>query len=176
MSSAHRRYLLLEHGLGAAATNFIINAVIAWLTFRGVARVPLWGYQSIAGDTIGTSLLLPLISCLIVTRLARGHVRSGRVAPLDWSAVSGSVARWLPGGTLRRGFSLGLTSIALPGALTVAGLALLGVTEMPHGSFIVFKAAFAAALAALVTPVIALSAIANPPSGLEATAGERRDA
>src|SRR5215510_9258235 len=112
MSSAHRRYLLLEHGLGAAATNFIINAVIAWLTFRGVARVPLWGYQSIAGDTIGTSLLL----------------------------------------------------------------ALLGVAEMPHGSFIVFKAAFAAALAALVTPVIALSAIANPPSRLEATAGERRDA
>jgi hypothetical protein len=53
---------------------------------------------------------------------------------------------------------------------------LLGVAEMPHGSFIVFKAAFAAALAALVTPVIALSAIANPPSRLEATAGERRDA
>jgi hypothetical protein len=47
---------------------------------------------------------------------------------------------------------------------------------MPHGSFIVFKAAFAAALAALVTPVIALAAIANPPSRLEATAGEGRDA
>jgi hypothetical protein len=162
MSSEQRRYLLLEHGLGAAAVNFVLNGAIAWLMFRQVASVPLWGSQSIAGDTIGTSLLLPLITCVIVTRVARAHVRAGRVAPLGWSAVSRRALRWLPAGTLRRGFSLGLTSVALPGALTVGALAVLGVAEMPRGSFLVFKACFAGALAALVTPVIALSAIADP--------------
>lgn len=173
MSSAHRRYLLLEHGVGAAVFNFLLNGAVAWLTFRGVARVPLWGYQSIAGDTIATSLLLPLITCLIVTRLARAHVQAGRVAPLRCSAVARGVLHWLPGGTLRRGVSLGLTSIALPGALTVGALAVLGVAEMPHGSFLAFKACFAAALAALVTPVIALSAITDPPAPAAAAAGPR---
>jgi len=171
MSSAHRRYLLLEHGVGAAVFNFLLNGAIAWLAFRGVARVPLWGYQSIAGDTIATSLLLPLMTCLIVTRLARAHVQVGRVAPLRWSAVSRGVLRWLPGGTLRRGLSLGLTSIALPGALTVGALTVLGVSEMPHGSFLVFKACFAGALAALVTPVVAMSAITDPAAAAGEPAG-----
>jgi hypothetical protein len=162
VSAAQRRYLLIEHGLGAAAFNLVLNGAIAWLLFRGVASVPLWGYQSIAGDTFGTSLCLPLITSLIVTRVARAHVRAGRIAPLGSSAVPGGLLRWLPGGPLRRGVSLGITSIALPGALTVGALAGLGVVEMSRGSFVLFKACFAAALAALVTPVIALSAIADP--------------
>ena len=74
MSPAQRRYLVVEQGVGAAVFNFVLNAVIAWLMFRRQDVVPLWGQQSIAGDTIGTSLLLPLITCLVVTRLARGHV------------------------------------------------------------------------------------------------------
>jgi hypothetical protein len=173
MSSALRRYLLLEHGLGAAAVNFVLNGAIAWITFRKLASVPLWGYQSIAGDTIGTSLFLPLITCLIVTRLARSHMQAGRVAPLGWSAVSRRVLRWLPGGTLRRGVLLGLISVTLPGAVTIGALAALGVAEMPRGSFVAFKACFAAALAALVTPLVALSAIADPPASAAATDGPR---
>jgi len=81
------------------------------------------------------------------------------------------VLRFLPGGTLRRGLSLGLTSIALPGALTVGALTVLGVSEMPHGSFLVFKACFAGALAALVTPVVAMSAITDPAAAAGEPAG-----
>jgi hypothetical protein len=173
MSSEHRRYLLLEHGLGSAAVNFVLNGAIAWLMFRGVTSVPLWGSQSIAGDTIGTSLFLPLITCVLVTRIARAHVGAGRVAPIGCSPMSQLVLRWLPAGTVRRGVSLGLTSIALPGALTVGALAALGVAEMPRGSFLVFKASFAAVLAALVTPVIALWVIAAPPVAEGALADPR---
>ena len=162
MSSAQRRYLLVEHGIGAAAFNLVLNGAIAWLMFRGVTGVPLWGQQSIAGDTLGTSLLLPVMSSLIVTRVVRAHVRAGRVAPLSWPTVAAGDLRWLPGTPLRLGASLALVAIALPGVLTVGALAVLGVAEMPFGSFVLFKACFAAALAALVTPVIALSAIADP--------------
>jgi len=71
VSPAQRRYLLLEQGVGAAGFNFLLNAAIAWLMFRGADVVPLWGQQSIAGDTIGTSIILPFLTCL-AGRGARG--------------------------------------------------------------------------------------------------------
>src|SRR6185369_14816725 len=83
MSSTQRRYLLIEQGVGAAVFNFFVNAVIAWAMFRAHPTVPLWGQQSIMGDTIGTCFILPFLTCLIVTRLARGHVRTGKVPPLQ---------------------------------------------------------------------------------------------
>src|SRR2546428_6686539 len=124
MSPAVRRYLLLEQGVGAAVFNFVINAAIAWAMFRSVAVVPLWGQRSIMGDTIGTCFLLPLITCLIATRLARGHVRAGKVASLGWARASHPALGWLPRATARRGVALGLACIALlaPPALIPLGL------------------------------------------------------
>src|SRR5436190_1052786 len=107
VSPAQRRYLLLEQGVGAAGFNFLLNAAIAWLMFRGADAVPLWGQQSIAGDTIGTSIILPFLTCLIATRLVRGHVRSGKVAPLGWSRDTQPWLGWLQRGTLARGLVLG---------------------------------------------------------------------
>src|SRR5947207_13222996 len=107
VSQAQRRYLLLEQGVGAAGFNFLLNAAIAWLMFRGADVVPLWGQQSIAGDTIGTSVILPFLTCLIATRLVRGHVRSGKVAPLGWSRDTQPWLGWLPRGTLARALALG---------------------------------------------------------------------
>src|SRR5438874_2612083 len=103
MSPAVRRYLLLEQGVGAAVFNLVLNAAIAWAMFRSVAVVPLWGQQSIMGDTIGTCFLLPLLTCLIATRLVRSHVRAGKVAALGWTRTSHPVLGWLPETPARRG-------------------------------------------------------------------------
>src|SRR5262249_35640990 len=122
MSPAHRRYLLLEQGIGAGVVNFLINALIARLSFRGQARVPLWGQQSIAGDTIATCLLLPLITCLIVTAVARRQMRSGRLAALGWTPVSHPPLGWLPRGTFVRGLAFGIVCVlvvAPPAVLTL---------------------------------------------------------
>ena len=164
MSPAVRRYLLLEQGVGAAVFNFVLNAAIAWAMFRSVAVVPLWGQQSIMGDTIGTCFLLPVITCFIATRLVRGQVRAGKVAALGWTRASHPVLGWLPQTTGRRGVALGLVSIALLAPLALAALVLLGVAAMPFWHFVVFKAAFAAFAAALVTPLVALWAIAEAPA------------
>ncbi len=167
MSPAVRRYLLLEQGVGAAVFNFVLNAAIAWAMFRSVAVVPLWGQQSIMGDTIGTCFLLPVITCFIATRLVRGQVRAGKVAALGWTRASHPVLGWLPQTTGRRGVALGLVSIALLAPLALAALVLLGVAAMPFWHFVVFKAAFAAFAAALVTPLVALWAIAEAPADAE---------
>jgi len=161
MSSAQSRYLQ-EQGIGAAVFNFVLNGLIAWLAFRGQAMVPLWGQQSIAGDTIGTCFLLPFLTCLIATRIVRGHVRAGKVAALGWTRASHPVLGWLPAGTLGRGAVLGLVCTAVVAVLTIGALAALGVGEMRLWPFLTFKATFAAVLAALVTPVVALWAIAEP--------------
>jgi hypothetical protein len=161
MSPSHRRYLLLEQGIGAALFNFVLNGAIAWLMFRTLEEVPLWGRQSIAGDTIGTSLLLPLITCLVVTPLARRQVEAGRLAPLSWTRVSHAALGWLPRATLGRAVVLGLVCMAVLAPPTLLVLGLLHVTHLGTWQFIAFKASFAAGEALLVTPVIARWAIAE---------------
>src|SRR5690606_13950680 len=72
---AHRRFLLLEQGVGAAVFNLLLNGAIAYFVARSLDTVPLWGGDvSIAGDTIFTTFLLPFFTCLFVTRLARAQV------------------------------------------------------------------------------------------------------
>jgi hypothetical protein len=160
MSSSQRGYLR-EQGVGSGIFNFVLNGLIAWLMFRGQATVPLFGQQSIAGDTIGTCFFLPLLTCLIATRIVRGHVRAGKVAALGWSRASQPILRWLPAGTFVRGLVLAAACIAVFATLTIALLAALGVAEMSLWHFLAFKASFAALLAAIVTPVIALWAFAE---------------
>jgi hypothetical protein len=161
LSPAHRRYLILEQGVGAAVVNLVINGAIAWAMFRSLATVPLWGEQSIAGDTIGTTFLLPLITCLIVTPLARRQVHGGRLAPLGWRIGRYAMLDRLPATALRRGLVIGALSALFVAPLAILALSVSGVDSMSFGSFLIFKAIFAAALAAAVTPVISLCALAD---------------
>ena len=161
MTSAHLRYLLLEQGIGAALFNLAINATIAWLLYRHLAMVPLWGQQGIAGDTIGTCFFLPFFTGLIVTRLARGRIRAGKLAPLGWTRESHPSLDWLPRGTVRRAVALGVLCAVLIALPTVFLLSLLEVTNLRLWTFVTLKATFAALLAAVVTPVIGLWAIAD---------------
>lgn len=157
----HRRYLLIESGVGSAIFNFAINGVIAWLLFRRAATVPLWGQQSIAGDTFGTCFFLPFLTGLIVTAIARRRIRAGKLSPLGWTRASHPALGWLPSGTTRRAFALGVVCAVVLAPPTVFALALLDVTALRLWPFVTFKATFAALLAAVVTPVIALWAIAD---------------
>jgi hypothetical protein len=166
MSPQQRRYLLLEQGIGAGIFNFVLNAAIAWAIFRQMETVPLWGQQSIAGDTIGTAFMLPLLTTLIGSRVVRGHVRKGRVAALAWPEAS--FGRRLPRWLSARGALLGAACILIAGIPATRSLEAAGIGEMSLGGFIVFKAAFAAVLAVLVTPLIARAALAD---GSTAAAG-----
>ena len=164
MGSEHIRFLLLEQGVGAAVFNFFLNGLIAWVMFRGLETVPLWGQQGIAGDTIGTCFFLPFFTALIVTALVRRRVRAGGVAPLGWTRESHPPLGWLPVGTGRRGLVLGTICAILIGPVTLWLLVHAGVVELPFWTFVGFKASFSAVLAFIVTPIIALWAITSPAS------------
>ena len=62
LSAEQWRFLLLEQGIGAAVFNFLVNGGLAWLIVRGATKVVMWGPESIAGDTIGTAFVLPLLT------------------------------------------------------------------------------------------------------------------
>ena len=165
MSPTLRRYLLLEHGVSSAIFNFVLNGGIAWLAFRNTVEIPLWGQQSIAGDTIGTTLLLPLLTCLIVTPMVRRHMQARDLDGLERSRVADALLRWLPASTFRRGLRLGVACVVVIAPLAITGLGALGVTQMSLWHFIGFKAAFAAALAFAVQPLIALWVVRSQKRG-----------
>jgi hypothetical protein len=159
MSDDHRRFLIVEQGVGAAIFNLLFNAFIAWALFRRLDVVPLWGDRSVAGDTIATGVLLPLLTCLIVTRLVRRHVAAGGVPPL---ADRPPAVAWMPHSSFLRGVTLAvLTSVTLV-PVTIATLSALGVAAMGFWTFVAFKGAWAALAALVVTPVVALWALAAP--------------
>ena len=163
MSREHRRYVL-EQGIGSGVINVLINAAIAWLLFRPLPSVPLWGLQSIAGDTLGTCFVLPFATCLIVTRLTHREVRRGRFPSPDWRRASRPALARLPGATASRAAFLAMFCTLVVAPLALGALAALGIAELGLASFVAFKALFAGALAGAVTPLIVLAALGDTPA------------
>jgi hypothetical protein len=165
LTAPQRRWLVLNALLATALLNLVVNGVIALLFVQGQSDVPLWtrplSETSTLGDTLGTIFLLPLITCVLITTVVRRDLRSGALAPLD---TEHSYGRWLaarPEGRFRRGLGFGVIAfitLALP--VTLA-LVVLDFGTLTRGEFVTFKVAFAIALGAIVTPVIALCAMTD---------------
>lgn len=87
MSHDYRKYLVGQGVIGAGI-NFLLNGAIGWMLYRHLAHIPLYGRQSIAGDIVVTSLLLPMLVCLIATPLIRSEVRKARLPAASWDLWS----------------------------------------------------------------------------------------
>lgn len=162
-----RRWLALNAGLLTATTNLVVNAVIAWLSVRNLRTVPLWavpliGKPSTITDTVGTFFILPLTTCVICTTLVRNQVRRGRLSPLPPGEIGAVLAR-LPDGRVRRGAALGTVSLAAFSPIAVIVLVAMNFGDVSRAEFVAYKAALGVALGAVVTPVIALRAMADRP-------------
>lgn len=164
LSPEHRRLLVVDQGVVAAVVNFLLNGGIAWLLFRSMNHVPLWGQSSIAGDTVATAFLLPLLTCLIVTRVVRRQIANGRVPPLAATPASTALQFLASLSILRRGVLLGVGGVVLAAIPTILWFATLGPTQLSQGAFLWFKASFAAALAVGFTPLIGGLALVAPSS------------
>ena len=156
MRREHRRFLVVDECIGAAIVNFAINFALARLAYRALPSLPLYGRTSIAADTIATAIVLPLLTALLVTPLVRLGVARGKLPPLERPPGA-----WRPRSLVARGVVLAAASLLLVAAPFVLALALVGPTRLPTASFVWLKGGFAAALAALVTPVAAWWALAD---------------
>src|SRR5262249_54075430 len=126
MSPAHRRFLVLEQGVGAAIFNFVLNAGIACLLFHHLDTAPIRGQQGVVGDTVAPRVTVPFLACLIVTRIVRRRIRQGALAPLD----SRAPLAWLPRRTGLRALGFGCLGGLAFAPVTIAILDALGVTAL----------------------------------------------
>jgi len=163
LTEAQRKYLVHDQIIGSAVFNALLNALLAWLTFRRHTAVPLKGDPSIIGDAIGTAVLLPLLTCLIVTPLVRKALKTGKLEPLLTPSPGRSMVLWLPSLSFFRGLVLALAALATCAPVFLGLLVLAGVEQLSVGAFIFVKTLYAAVMAGLCAPVIALYVMATAP-------------
>ena len=162
----HRRWLVLNALLITAGINLVLNGAIAWVSLRGAHTVPIWdvplvGKTSAAPDTIGTFFFLPLFTCVFCSTSVWIELRRGRLRPLTGVTL---VDR-LPPGRIRRGLLLGAISVVVLSPVTALAFVLAGFHSMSATEFVVYKALLCVVFGAIVTPIIALRAMGDDPSG-----------
>ena len=143
----------------------MINTAFAWESTAGHVwvpewRVPLVAGPSVIGGTLSMLVVLPLTTSMICTLGIRSYQRGGlRVLRAD--ALPPAV-RSLMVGPVRRGLRLAAGSVAAFGPVTI----LAGSTLLGHGvsrsAYVASQAIAGVLLGAMVTPVAAMAAMAEP--------------
>lgn len=166
MPTPHQRWLIHRALLTAGAFNLVVTAGIAWLSVSSQRAVPLWGIPLMETTTfwnvVGTLFLLPLITCMLTAIAIRRDVRLGSLTSVSHLR---SPYRWLgvlPPARFKRGATLGAVVAALLAPPMIFILIASDFPELTPEQFVVFQTAFAVALGALITPVVALYEMADP--------------
>ena len=154
MSSARRRFLLIDQGLVVVLVTAAINAGLAWLMMRKSSRIPLFGgLDSVAADVVATSFFLPYLTCLISTPFARKQVANAGIPKLGPTAGPGFLRRLADLRARSRGLRIGLVGVLVFAPLVIAGLWAAGFDAMTFAEFLTFKTLLSAAMAAVVGPL-----------------------
>jgi aminoglycoside phosphotransferase (APT) family kinase protein len=163
----NRRWLVRNALAVTAVVNVVLNALPAWLSARGADEIPLWsarvGETNIIADTVGTFFVLPVVTCLLVTTAVWRELADGRLLPLGPGEDRVPFLRLLPGARIPRALALGVLCVAALGPIAVAVLVLTGFGPLSVAGFVAYKAALGVALGAVVTPAIAVCAMADRP-------------
>ncbi|MFK7896119.1 MAG: hypothetical protein AB8G23_09805 [Myxococcota bacterium] len=153
LSEQHRHFLRVEQCIHPFLFNFVINGVIAWLVTRSHETLPLWGEGGIGVDLIATSILLPLLTAIIVSRVIRGQINKGKIARLDPAKIETRGLHHRPAWI--RGLVLAAAVLAFAGGPLVLLLHLAQAQPVDTLSFVGFKALWAGGVAMLISPIIA---------------------
>jgi hypothetical protein len=166
LSVEQRRYVFARSSLGGAVINALLNGAIGWGITFGLATFPIWKLPGVAGDLVATAFGVTFGTCLGAKLTVRWDIARGKVAALAPPSLAppggsgtGPWLRRLPEGVLRRSLWLGLLSIPVFALPVLLALWLTGEPDMERLTFVALKAAFSAAEAAVVTPLIVLAVL-----------------
>jgi hypothetical protein len=156
------RYLLIGQVVIPIFINAAITFGIGWITFRHQSTITVWVLDKGAvTDFLGACYLLPAITCLIATPIVRRQVTRGQAASLTVDMTGGWV-RFFRGGLIWRATKFGLTGLISLVGPVMAGWALFGADTVATPWFMFAKVTFATLLGCIVTPLIAIVAMADP--------------
>jgi hypothetical protein len=166
LPAAHRRWLVTRALAATVAINIVVNASIAWLSAAGQDSVPMWGVPlletSIFWNVVGTLFLLPLITCLLTTTAIRADIRSGSLTSLSELRATHRWLAALPLARWRRGAAIGALAVVGLAPPLLLVLVLAGAGDLDRGQFVLCQTVFAVLLGIVVTPPIAVLAMADP--------------
>jgi hypothetical protein len=165
-----RKYLVRDQIIGGALVNGVINAFLAWLTFRHHAVVPMQGDPSILNDVIATAVLMPLFICVIATPLVRKAMQAGKFEPLATASSARTMVLWLPAHSFLRGLLMALAALATCAPVLLGLLLMFGVHSMSVAGFATLKLFYSGIVGALVSPLVALYVMAAAADVREDTA------
>jgi len=138
-------------GIICAVINVLLNPAVAWLGYRQLDFVPLWGRASIVVDTPVTAVMLSLLVTLFVTSGVRRALQTGRVSPTNGFPRAGCLLSHLPQRAWPLGLLLGLGSASILTPLTLVLLQMFGYSGLPLSGFALFKAMYTGPLGFAVT-------------------------
>ncbi len=160
MAAVHRRFLLKE-SLISTLIGAVVSLAISFMVFRTQNQIPFWGADGLFLDLILTVFFMTFMMTLAMTPMYRGRVGKGTAPAAPWPRSAHPVLRFLPGLAPVRALMIGaLYVVAL---VSVSTVLLLPFKEFPVSLrwMLVFKSFYGALTGLLVTPVIAVGAIAD---------------
>jgi len=167
LGSEHRRWLVANALIIPIFANAVLNGTIAWATSLGertvpMVSVPLIQAPSTLTDTLGTLVVLPFVTTLLVTAAVRREQRLGRLAPLKLGSRLLRPLGGAPANLVRRAARFAVICVGLLGPFCVAALVASDFGPVTRSSFVLYKVIFGVCLGIVVTPLIALAAMAEP--------------
>ena len=165
MDAAQRRWLIVNAGIVTVVFNVVLNWLPAAFAARDLDHVDLWTVPFVGTgvytDTIGTLFVLPFITTLAVTSAVWRDRRAGRLAPGTLPLALAPLAI-VPSVRLARAAWFGATAVAALAVPAAVLLAILAADGLGHDAFIAYKTILGVVLGAVVTPLIAMAAMAEP--------------
>jgi len=76
VNRSHYKFLIVEQVILAFIINYLVNAAIGYVVYRGISTLRLWGMKSIVCDSIIMIFLLTIIVVFVVTLSTHKKVKA----------------------------------------------------------------------------------------------------
>lgn len=167
LDSIHKEFLLRE-SIISAIVGTILCALISLAAFQSQDAIMFWGENGLFFDTLLTVFFMPFMMTLIMTPMYRTRVVDGKAPAALWSRHEHFLLRLFPDSLFFRALFVAiLFSVVL---LPVSTAILLSFENFPvsFSKMLVFKSIYGALIGFLVTPLIAICAMADKETVSEA--------
>lgn len=152
LSARHYRYIAIESLIGAVIC-LGLSVFFVWLMFHGQRHIEV---GPLIIDSAPQTFMIALMTMLVPTLITRKRVKSG-AAP----AADGSVR--LPRNALVRSLVIALAALVIGFTANAAGFLLLAPDGLPYPAALAAKAAYGAALGAIIASIAVTAALRDRP-------------
>ena len=161
LDQTQRQFIIRDFVTTPLIVNLLLNGFIGWFTFGGRSNMPFLGADGVAMDVLLTAFILTFVTCLIVAPIMWQLVAQGDQATVVWRRSEIAWLRWLPAGKWMRALVVSIAATGIVALLILGLLPAVGITMLSGAGAILLKVVVAIAVAATVTPFLALASWAD---------------